>query len=149
METLTDTLNGIARRHNIVPRDDDKPKPRTPDHSADHKMCVSCHNGPILVDGICEPCYRTHHINPIKADNDKLIRRMSVNNASLVEHEDKLSRAKIQYNLAVKQNHRCIKCGQVYSYYGDLFAHEKSNECRIRTKAGIRRSATVREEDLI
>jgi hypothetical protein len=112
----------------VIPKFDVEPKPRiTPDPT--HVMCVSCSNGPQLVDLLCEPCYRKHHIQAHRDELDKLIHRMSAINSTLVRHEARLTEAKVQYNRAVKQNWACSRCLKHFSYYGELFQHEQERAC--------------------
>jgi len=66
---------------------------------------------------------------------------MTVLLLSRVRHEEALKDAKVQYNKAVEQNWSCKRCAKHFDYYGDLFAHEKDDECKaIRKTAAPRRS---------
>lgn len=115
----------------IIPDfDDDKPtkQPCTPDPI--FTKCLSCNVGPSLLDSLCEPCYRKHNLATKHAALDKLIHAMSQINTDIVTHEARLSAAKMSYNKAVKQNWTCGRgCGKVFSYYGELFAHENEKAC--------------------
>jgi len=123
MANLDETLDSISAKNGIEPRRRVTPDPTT-------ILCVSCSNGPSLVDNLCEPCYRRHHIVDKHRELDKLIHRMSEINTSLVTHEARLTEAKVQYNKAIKQNWTCSRgCGKIFSYYGELFAHENEKAC--------------------
>ena len=148
MANLHEHLNGIAHKHGLASLDEAKPRPKTPEPT--YATCVRCNNGPILLDAMCEPCYRTLHTKPLNQKLDKLIHEMSNINMSIVEHEAKLTNAKVAYNKAIKKNHACETCGQVFSFYGDLFAHEKARECKRTRTIGIRASQrTITDKDLI
>lgn len=126
--SLDETIDSIALKNGLKNRESD-PKPRlTPD--PDPPRCVSCSNGPSLIDNFCEPCYRKHHIADKHRELDKLIHRMSELNTSLVTHEARLTEAKVRYNKAIKQNWTCSRgCGKIFTYYGELFAHEAEKAC--------------------
>lgn len=149
MTNLHEHLNGIAKRHNAKLVDDDNTKPKFVTPKPTYAMCTSCQNGPILLDGNCEPCYRRLHTQPIDAQLDKLIRQMSVLNMQRVEEEAKLTNAKVAYNKAIKKNHACDRCGKVFSFYGDLFAHEQAKECKPTRTIGLRSVRVIKDTDLI
>ncbi len=147
METLDQTLNGIARKHGVEPIDDPKPTKRTPDPV--HKsLCVACTNGPALVNNLCEPCYRRIHVQGLFDIRDRLFKQLSDLDMKLVRHEAALKGAKLKYAQAEKQNWACAKCKHVFAYYGDLFAHEESKSCQLVRATPTQRRRRSLDEDI-
>ncbi len=128
---------------------DDKPTKTLSTPQPSFKQCSTCENGPELLDGKCEPCYRTFHLAIKHRELDKLIHRMSEINTYLVTHEARLTDAKVKYNKAIKQNWTCARgCGRTFDYYGELFAHEQEKACNKPRSALLRRQAS-RDEGII
>ena len=143
MIDLDTKLNGIARKHGIEPKPNVTP---TPVHAT---LCIACSNGPSLVNDLCEPCYRRAHLTPLLQLQDKLYKQISDVLINVARHEAQLKDAKVKYNKAERQNHRCLKCKKIFAYFGDLHLHEQEKACeRPRTAAKVVKRSRIREEDI-